>query len=53
MRGAVATQLYFQGEKSYSGGHYVNLMNAGYTRAGVGVWVHSGNVRIVIDLYRP
>ena len=53
MRGAVATQVYFQNEKSYNGGHYVNLMNAAYTRAGVGVWVHSGNVRIVIDFYGP
>ena len=53
MRGAVATQLFFQSEKPYNGGHYVNLMNATYTRAGVGVWVHGGNVRIVIDFYAP
>jgi uncharacterized protein YkwD len=53
MRGAVATQLFFQSEKSYNGGHYVNLMNAAYTRAGVGVWVHRGNVRIVINFYAP
>jgi len=53
MRGAVATQLFFQSEKPYNGGHYVNLMNAAYTRAGIGVWVHSGNVRIVIDFYGP
>jgi uncharacterized protein YkwD len=52
-RGAVATQLFFQSEKPYNGGHYVNLMNATYTRAGVGVWVHGGNVRIVIDFYAP
>jgi uncharacterized protein YkwD len=52
-RGAVATQLFFQSEKPYNGGHYVNLMNAAYTRAGVGVWVHGGNVRIVIDFYAP
>jgi uncharacterized protein YkwD len=53
MRGAVATQLFFQSEKPYNGGHYVNLMNAAYTRAGVGVWVHRGNVRIVINFYAP
>jgi uncharacterized protein YkwD len=52
-RGAVATQLFFQSEKPYNGGHYVNLMNAAYTRVGIGVWVHQGNVRIVSDFYAP
>jgi hypothetical protein len=31
----------------------VNLMNAAYTRVGIGVWVHQGNVRIVSDFYTP
>jgi uncharacterized protein YkwD len=52
-RGAVATQLFFQSEKPYNGGHYVNLMNAAYTRVGIGVWVSQGNVRIVSDFYTP
>ena len=52
-RGAIATQLFFQSEKPYNGGHYVNLMNTAYTRVGIGVWVHQGNVRIVSDFYAP
>ena len=52
-RGAVATQLFFQSEKPYNGGHYVNLMNAAYTRVGIGIWVDQGNVRIVSDFYAP
>jgi uncharacterized protein YkwD len=52
-RGATATQLFFQSEKPYNGGHYVNLMNAAYTRVGIGVWVHEGNVRIVSNFYTP
>ena len=45
--------LFFQNEKSTNGGHYVNLMNAAYDRAGIGVWVASGRVRLVIDFYHP
>lgn len=45
--------LFFQSEKPYNGGHYVNLMNALYDRAGIGVWVASGRVRLVIDFYHP
>ena len=44
---------FFQSEKSYNGGHYVNLMNKLYTQAGIGVWVSKGRVRLVIDFYRP
>ncbi len=47
------THLYFQSEKSYNGGHYVNMMNALYDRVGIGVWVYSGRVRLVIDFYHP
>ena len=49
----LSTHLYFQNEKSSNGGHYVNLMNALYDRCGIGVWVSSGRVRLVIDFYRP
>jgi uncharacterized protein YkwD len=49
----LGSHLYFQSEKSYNGGHYVNMMNAKYDRAGVGVWVASGRVRLVVDFYHP
>ncbi len=53
-RGAVlGSHRFFQSEKSYSGGHYVNLMNAKYDRVGIGVWVSHGRVRLVIDFYHP
>ncbi|MEO8437891.1 MAG: Ig-like domain-containing protein, partial [Chloroflexota bacterium] len=35
----LGTHLFYQSEKSYSGGHYVNLMNAKYSQVGIGVWV--------------
>jgi hypothetical protein len=28
-------------------------MNAKYDRAGVGVWVSGGRVRLVVDFYHP
>jgi uncharacterized protein YkwD len=49
----LGSHLFFQSEKSYSGGHYVNLMNAKYDRVGIGVWVSGGRVRLVIDFYHP
>ncbi|MEO8570632.1 MAG: Ig-like domain-containing protein [Chloroflexota bacterium] len=49
----LGSHLFFQAEKSYNGGHYVNLMNAMYDRVGIGVWVSSGRVRLVIDFYHP
>ncbi len=49
----LGSHLYFQSEKSYLGGHYVNLMNADYDRAGIGVWVSGGRVRLVVDFYHP
>jgi uncharacterized protein YkwD len=49
----VYTQQFFQSEKSYNGGHYVNLMNAAYDRVGIGVWVSNGRVLVVIDFYHP
>jgi uncharacterized protein YkwD len=49
----LGSHLYFQSEKSYNGGHYVNLMNSAYDRVGIGVWVSAGRVRLVIDFYHP
>ncbi|MGZ8438982.1 MAG: CAP domain-containing protein, partial [Candidatus Limnocylindrales bacterium] len=49
----LGSHLYFQSEKSYNGGHYVNLMNPAYDRVGIGVWVSSGRVRLVVDFYHP
>jgi uncharacterized protein YkwD len=49
----LGSHLFFQSEKSYNGGHYVNLMNAKYDRCGIGVWVYGGRVRLVVDFYHP
>ena len=49
----LATHLFYQSERSYNGGHYRNLMDAGFSRVGIGVWVSGGNVRLVIDFYHP
>jgi uncharacterized protein YkwD len=49
----LGSHLYFQSERSYNGGHYVNLMNSMYDRVGIGVWVSGGRVRLVIDFYHP
>jgi hypothetical protein len=50
-KAVLGSHLFFQSEKSYNGGHYVNLMNAAYDRVGIGVWVSGGRVRLVIDFY--
>jgi uncharacterized protein YkwD len=49
----LGSHLFFQAEKPYLGGHYVNMMDARYDRAGVGVWVSGGRVRLVVDFYHP
>lgn len=49
----LGTHLFYQSERPYSGGHYVNLMNAAYDRVGIGVWVSGGQVRLVVDFYHP
>ena len=49
----LGSHLFFQSEKSYNGGHYVNLMNSKYDRVGIGVWVSGGRVRLVVDFYHP
>ena len=54
--GAVlASHLFFQSERSWSppGGHYTNLMSTKFDRVGIGVWVSSGRVRLVVDFYHP
>jgi Bacterial Ig-like domain len=53
MSAVLGSHLFFQSEKSYNGGHYVNMMNSKYDRAGVGVWVSGGRVRLVVDFYHP
>jgi uncharacterized protein YkwD len=49
----LGSHLFFQSEKPYNGGHYVNLMNPAYDRVGIGVWVSSGRVRLVVEFYHP
>jgi hypothetical protein len=49
----LGSHLFFQSERPYSGGHYVNVMNAAYDRVGIGVWVSGGQVRLVVDFYHP
>ncbi len=49
----LGSHRFFQSEKSYNGGHYVNMMNRKYDRVGIGVWVSSGRVRLVVDFYHP
>ena len=49
----LGSHLFFQNERPYLGGHYVNLMNPKYDRVGIGVWVSKGRVRLVIDFYHP
>lgn len=51
----LGSHLFFQSERNWSpvGGHYVNLMSAAYDRAGIGVWVSSGRVRLVVNFYHP
>ena len=53
MAAVLGSHLFFQSEKSYNGGHYVNLMNAKYDRVGIGVWRYGGRVRLVVDFYHP
>jgi uncharacterized protein YkwD len=52
-RMAINLVRFFQSEKSYNGGHWRNMMDPRYDRAGVGLWVSGGNLRLVIDFYHP
>jgi hypothetical protein len=49
--GMVSVETYFQAESWCRCGHYANIMNSYFHRAGVGVWVTSGRVRVVADFY--
>jgi uncharacterized protein YkwD len=49
----LGSHRFFQDERSYNGGHWKNMMNPRYDRVGIGVWVSSGRVRLVIDFYHP
>ncbi len=49
----LGSHRYFQSEKPYNGGHYRNLMDARFRQVGIGVWVASGRVRLVVDFYTP
>jgi uncharacterized protein YkwD len=49
----LATHLFYQSERSYNGGHYRNLMDAGFSRVGIGVWRSGSTTRLVIDFYHP
>ena len=53
MAGMVAVEIFYQNEAPCRCEHYKNLMNPAYDRAGIGVWVTAGRVRVVIDLYHP
>jgi hypothetical protein len=48
--GMISIELFFQDESGYRGGHYANIMNGYFHRAGVGIWVSRG-CRVVIDFY--
>ncbi len=50
---AIGAVRFFQSEKSANGGHWRNMMDPKYDRAGVGLWVSGGRLRIVIDFYHP
>ncbi len=50
---AVNSLTFFQSEKSYGGGHWVNLKNPAYSTVGIGVWDDNGYVLIVFDFYHP
>ena len=50
---AINSLLFFQSEKSYDGGHWVNLKNPEYSTVGIGVWDDNGYVLVVFDFYHP
>jgi hypothetical protein len=54
--GMIRSELFFQGEyRCKSGGcefgHYYNIMNSHFSRAGIGVWVANGHTVLTIDFY--
>ena len=50
---AINSLTFFQSEKSYNGGHWVNLKNPEYSTVGIGVWDYNGYVLVVFDFYHP
>lgn len=48
--GMISIEIVFQNEYWNRGGHYANIMNGYFHRAGVGIWVSNG-VRVVVDFY--
>ncbi len=50
---AINSLTFFQSEKSYGGGHWVNLKNPEYSTVGIGVWDYDGYVLVVFDFYHP
>ena len=53
MAGMVAVEIFYQNEAPCRCEHYKNLMDPAFDRAGIGVWVSGGRVRVVIDFYHP
>ena len=54
--GMIHTELYFQSEyrcqhSRCEFAHYYNIMDPYFDRAGVGIWVSNGHVRLTIDFY--
>jgi len=45
--------LAFQSERASNGPHWRNIMDPHYDRAGVGIWVSAGRIRLVIDFFHP
>ncbi len=50
---AVGLVRFFQSEKGSNGGHWRNMMDPDFDRAGVGFWVSGGTLRFVVDYYHP
>jgi hypothetical protein len=48
--GMIDSQIYFQSEAPYRGGHYYNIMDVYFHRVGIGVWI-SNSIRLVVDFY--
>ncbi|MCU0483779.1 MAG: hypothetical protein MUC54_05845, partial [Chloroflexi bacterium] len=53
MDAAVAFARFTQAEKSWNGGHWVNLMNPRLKYVGIGLWVTGGHLNLVMDFFTP
>jgi uncharacterized protein YkwD len=49
--GMIAVEIFYQNEYWCRCEHYANIMSPYYRRAGIGVWVTNGAVRVSIDFY--